>query len=189
MKTTRNNFNVTSTSFRNGVKIGNFVFTLTNVRFYVLPMREIILAILTSSLVVRFSLSPKRLILGVSLTSNLSWNTQTQKVVNKANKIVSFLKSNVGAGNKEVFSRLYKALVIPHSGICCPFLASPQTSFGVQCVTNEPQRTSAGRLVPFWSPYLQKNIDALPMSCRESPYEERLTMLRWINQGGLIYLC
>ena len=33
-----------------------------NVRFYVLPMREIILAILTSSLVVRFSLSPKRLI-------------------------------------------------------------------------------------------------------------------------------
>ena len=64
MKTTRNNFNVTSTRYRNGVKIGNFVFTLTNVRFYVLPMREIILAILTSSLVVRFSLSPKRLIWG-----------------------------------------------------------------------------------------------------------------------------
>ena len=47
-----------------GVKIGNFVFTLTNVRFYVLPMREIILAILTSSLVVNSSLSPKRLIWG-----------------------------------------------------------------------------------------------------------------------------
>ena len=52
MKTTRTNFNVTSASFRNGVKIGNFVFTLTNVRFYVLAMREIILAILTSSLAV-----------------------------------------------------------------------------------------------------------------------------------------
>lgn len=51
--------------------------------------------------------------LGVSLSSNLFWNTQTQKVVNKANKIVGFLKRNVGAGNKEVFSRLYKALVIP----------------------------------------------------------------------------
>ena len=109
---------------------------------------------------------------------------------------MSFLKSNVGAGNKEVFSRLYKALVIPHSGICCPFLASPQTSFGVrlsriQCVTNEPQRTSAGRLVPFWSPYLQKNIDALervqrraskyalPISSRDPPNEERLAMLGW----------
>ena len=74
MKTTRNNFNVTSTRYRNGVKIGNFFFTLTNVRFYVLPMREIMLAILTSSLVVLFSVSPKRLIWGVSLTSNLSWN-------------------------------------------------------------------------------------------------------------------
>ena len=52
--------------------------------------------------------------LGVSLTSNLSRNTQTQTIVNKANKIVGFLiKRNVGPGNKEVFSRLYKALVIP----------------------------------------------------------------------------
>ena len=56
--------NVTSTRYRNGVKNGNFVFTLTNVRFYVFPMREIILPILTNSLVVRFMLSPKRLIWG-----------------------------------------------------------------------------------------------------------------------------
>ena len=71
--------------------------------------------------------------LGVSLTSNLSWNTQTQKVVNKANKIVGFLKRNVGPGNKEVFSRLYKALVIPILEYAVPLL----------------------------SPHLQKNIDAL----------------------------
>ena len=70
---------------------------------------------------------------GVSLTSNLSWNTQTQKVVNKANKIVGFLKRNVGPGNKEVFSRLYKALVIPILEYAVPLL----------------------------SPHLQKNIDAL----------------------------
>ena len=77
------------------------------------------------------------------------------------------------SGNKEVFPRLYKALVIPILEYA----------------------------VPLWSPYLQKNIDALErvqrraskyallMSCRESPYEERLAVLRWINQGGLIYLC
>ena len=86
---------------------------------------------------------------------------------------MSFLKRNVGAGNKEVFPRLHKALVIPILEYA----------------------------VTLWSPYLQKNIDALervqrraskyalPMSSRESPYEERLAMLRWINQGGLIYLC
>ena len=96
-------------------------------------------------------------------TSNLSWDTQPQKVVNKANKIVGFLKRNVGPGNKEVFSRLYKALVIPILEYA----------------------------VPLWSPCLQKNIDALervqrrsskyalPMSSRDSPYEERLAMLGW----------
>ena len=70
---------------------------------------------------------------GCALQSNLSWNTQTQKVVNKANKIVGLLKRNVGPGNKEVFSRLYKALVIPILEYA----------------------------VPLWSPHLQKNIDAL----------------------------
>ena len=71
--------------------------------------------------------------LGISLTSILSWNTQTQKVVNKADKIVGFLKRNVGLGNKKVFARLYKALVIPILEYA----------------------------IPLWSPYLQKNIDVL----------------------------
>ena len=99
--------------------------------------------------------------LGVSLTSNLSWKTQTRTVVNIANKILGFLIRNVGPGNKEAFSRLYKALVIPILEYA----------------------------VPLWSPYLQKNIDALervqrrasenalPMSSRDSPYEERLQCL------------
>ena len=79
--------------------------------------------------------------------------------------MLGFLKRNVGPGNKEVFSRLYKALVIPILEYA----------------------------VPLWSPYLQKNIDALervqrraskyalPMSSRDSPYEERLrvAMLGW----------
>ena len=59
--------------------------------------------------------------LGVLLTLNLSLNTQTQNVINKAKQIVGFLKRNVGLANKEVFSRLYKALHgYTHSGICCP---------------------------------------------------------------------
>ena len=54
-----------------------------------------------------------------------------KKVVNKANTIVGFLKRNVGPGNKEVVSRLYKASVIPILEYA----------------------------IPLWSPYLQKNID------------------------------
>ena len=110
--------------------------------------------------------------LGVSLSSNLSWNTQTQNVVNKANKIVGFLKRNVSLGNKEVFSCLYKALVIPILEYA----------------------------VALWSPYLQTNIDALervqcraskyalPILSRDSPYEERLTMPGWSSLQSRSYL-
>ena len=73
------------------------------------------------------------------------------------------LKKNVGPGNKEVFSRLYKALFI----------------------------LILEYAVPLWSPQLKKNIDALervqrraskhalPMLSRDSSYEERLAMLGW----------
>ena len=162
MITTRNNsFNVTSTRYSNGVKIDNFVFILIKVRFYVLPMREILLAILFCTL----QSVNETVDLEGSLTSNLSWNTQTQKVANRANKIVGVLKWNVGPGNKEVFSRLYKALQ----------LVIPILEYAV----------------PLWSPYLQKDIDALervqrralkyalPMPSRDSLYEERLAMLGW----------
>ena len=75
MKTTRKNFNVTSTTFRNGVKIGNFVFTLTNVKSYVSHARD------HTSYPYKFSGCTLQSVtetvdLGVSLTSNLSWNTQ-----------------------------------------------------------------------------------------------------------------
>ena len=82
MKTTRNNFSVTSTCYRNGVKIGNFVFTLTEYEVlrvthardhtsYPYKLSGCTLQSVTETVD-----------LGVSLTSNLSWNTQTQKVVN-----------------------------------------------------------------------------------------------------------
>ena len=69
MITTRNNFNVISTRYSNGAKIDNFVFILINVRFCVLPMREILLAILAGYLVVHFSLSTKLLIWGKGVVS------------------------------------------------------------------------------------------------------------------------
>lgn len=103
--------------------------------------------------------------LGISLTSQLSWNSHTQKVVNKANRIVGFLKRNVGPGNKWLFSRLYKALVFH-------FLE---------------------HAVPLWSPHLQKNIDALErvqgraskyavrLAFRDNSYEERLKIFDWCS--------
>ena len=101
MKRTRNNSNVTSTCYRNGMKIGNFVFTLTNVRFYgVTHARDHTSYPYKLSGCMLQSVT-KTVDLGDSLISNLSWKTQMQKLVNKSNKIVGFVKRNVGPGNKE----------------------------------------------------------------------------------------
>ena len=88
---------------------------------------------------------------------------------------MGLLKRNVGPGNKEVVSRQYKASVI----------------------------LILEYAVPLWSPYLQKNIDALervqrraskyalPMSSRDSPYEERLrvVMLGWSSLQSRRSIC
>ena len=97
------------------------------------------------------------------MTSNVSWNTQRQKVVNKANKIVGFLKRNVGPGNKEVFSRLYKALVIHILEYDLPLLA-PNLQMNIDALERVQRRAAKY---------------ALPMSSRDSPNEERLAMLGW----------
>ena len=59
--------------------------------------------------------------------------------------------SNLGLKKQKIYDEIFILSIfwgrISSSG---SVLASPQTSFGVrsfECVTNEPQRTSAGRLV------------------------------------------
>ena len=81
---------------------------------------------------------------------------------------MGFLKRIVGPGNKEVFLSV-QGLGYTHSEYA----------------------------VPLWSPYLQKNIDALervqrraskyalPMSSRNSPYEEKLAILGWSSFQSL----
>ena len=107
MKTTRNN-NSTSTRYGNVVKIGSFVHTdkcgvlnITHARDHTSYTYE-----LSSCTLQRNDW------FGVSLTSRPGL-PKRKNVVNKANtEIAGFRKWNVRPGNKEVFSRLYKALVI-----------------------------------------------------------------------------
>ena len=199
MKTTRNNFNVTWTRYRNGVKIDNFVFILINVRLYVLPMREILLAILASYLAVRFSLSPKLLIWGYHWLLIYPGTPKHRQLWIEPTRLWVFLKG-MSVRETSLFSSVQGLIVIPILEYAVlslyKFLVIPILEY----------------IVPLWSPYLQKNIDALErvqrraskyalrMSSRDSPYEERLTMLRChrsivnhrgpvSNQGGLIYPC
>lgn len=110
MKTMRNNFNLTSTRYGNVVKIGSFVHTdkcgvlsITHAKDHTSYTYE-----LSSCTLQRNGW------FGVSWHLNYPGIPKRKKVVNKANtEIAGFRKWNVRPGNKEVFSHLYKALVIP----------------------------------------------------------------------------
>ena len=169
-KTTRKNFNVTSTRYRNGVKIGNFIFTLTNVRFCVLPMWEIILEIGCTHQSVTETVD-----WGVSLTSNLSWNSQMQKVVIKANKIVGFLKRNVGPGTRKSFLVCTRPWLYPFWNMlslsCHPIYRWTLTLLNE---FNVGPRNTLSRC------HLGTLRTKKDWQCLGGPV---------LNQGGLIYLC
>ena len=102
--------------------------------------------------------------LGVNITSKLSWSLHVNQCVNKANRVLGFLKRSVGPKNHQLFSKLYKSLVRPILEYCSPV----------------------------WSPHLKKDINALEKVQRrasrcalrskgghEMSYEERLKILQW----------
>lgn len=49
--------------------------------------------------------------LGVTVSSDLSWNKHVGTTINKANKVLGIIKRTVGTSNQQVFSMLYKSLV------------------------------------------------------------------------------
>ena len=54
--------------------------------------------------------------LGVTVSSDLSWNKHVDIIVNNANKVLGVIERNkrtVGTLNQQVFSTLYKSLVRP----------------------------------------------------------------------------
>ena len=56
--------------------------------------------------------------LGVTLTSDLSWNTHIDTISKKANSVLGFLKRNLKNCSTETKSKAYKALVRPHLEYC-----------------------------------------------------------------------
>ena len=51
--------------------------------------------------------------LGITLQSNLKWNTHINSITNKANQSLGFLKRNLKIKSSDVKSHAYKALVRP----------------------------------------------------------------------------
>ena len=57
--------------------------------------------------------------LGVNIFSNLNWGGHIDKIVNKANEVLGFLRRNLKTNNRVVKERAYFSLVRPHLEYCC----------------------------------------------------------------------
>ena len=78
--------------------------------------------------------------LGVVLSEDLRWNTQTKETRNKASRTLGILKRNLGPCSSEVKARAYQAMFRPRL-----------------------EYASAA-----WNPHTDKNIDSLEMVQRQA---------------------
>ena len=58
--------------------------------------------------------------LGIDISNYLSWNTHINKIVNKANSKLGFIKRNLKSIPQSIKTYAYWSLVRPHLEYCCP---------------------------------------------------------------------
>ena len=59
-------------------------------------------------------------LLGVQISSDLTWNEQVSSVTKKCNKLLGFLRTVVGNQNQNILLTLYRSLVLPIIDFCSP---------------------------------------------------------------------
>src|SRR6188508_1428497 len=105
---------------------------------------------------VKLKCSAKEKDLGVVVDKTMKFSEQVNSAVGKANATLGMIKRNITCKNRNIVTRLYKALVRPKLEYC----------------------------VQAWRPYLRKDIDKIERvqhratkmieGCRSLSYEERL---------------
>jgi len=120
------------------------------------------------------NISDKERDLGVIIDKSLKFSEQSDSVVKKANSTLGMIKRNIVSRNKDVITKLYKALVRPKLEYC----------------------------VQAWRPFLKKDIEKIErvqhratkmiFECRNLSYEDRLkvtgltTLEQRRNRGDMI---
>lgn len=59
-------------------------------------------------------------LLGVQITSDLTWNDQVSNVTKKCNRLLGFLRTVVGNQNQNILFTLYCSLILPIVDFCSP---------------------------------------------------------------------
>ena len=61
----------------------------------------------------KLSMATSLRLLGVQISSDLTWNEQVSSVTKKCNKLLGFLRTVVGNQNQNILLTLYRSLVLP----------------------------------------------------------------------------
>ena len=68
----------------------------------------------------KLSVASSLRLLGVQVSSDLSWNEHVSNVTKKCNRLIGFLKTVVGKQNPNILLTLYRSLVLPVIDFCSP---------------------------------------------------------------------
>ena len=68
----------------------------------------------------KLSMATSLRLLGVQISSDLTWNEQVSSVTKKRNKLLGFLRTVVGNQNQNILLTLYRSLVLPIIDFCSP---------------------------------------------------------------------
>ena len=79
--------------------------------------------------------------LGLTITSDLKWNSHIQKVTSKANSVLGLLRRNLRIASKAVKTQAYEALVGPHLEYACT-VWDPHTQVNVRRLDSVQRRAA-----------------------------------------------
>ncbi len=103
--------------------------------------------------------------LGITISSNLTWNSHINAIVSRANRLLGFIRAVAGGASTKAFFTLYKSLVLPilEYGIPC---------WGANTVSQQQQIERVQRTA---------TRIALKQRRGQMSYEDRLGLLNWLS--------
>ena len=121
--------------------------------------------------------------LGVTLSSDMKWNTHVDIAVSKANSMVGFLRRNLGSAPPKVKIQAYKSLVRPHIEYCSS-VWDPHTKVNIQKI-EAVQRRAARFILNDYN--RESSVTAMLETLQLPPLQQRRYINRQVMLHKMIY--
>ena len=117
--------------------------------------------------------------LGLTITSDLKWNSHIQKVTSKANSVLGLLRKNLRIASKAVKTQAYEALVRPHLEYACT-VWDPHTHLNVRRLDSVQRRAARYYVCNRWHNTSSVSTMLHELSWKSLPRRRERARLRMI---------